>query len=165
MNACSIHRLASRCLGLMLFLALTLGVTAPAAAQSLELTVGPDFGTYAIGPVEVPLYASGGSGPGPYTWQVIGDLPPGLSLRTDNPSWFGAATAGIVGVATTPGTYALTLRVNSGTQTVDRACTMRITAFLIKDNSLPQSFVGDSYSYQFTALNAFLITPQGTLFR
>ena len=157
MNACSIHRLASRCTGLVLFFALALGVAAPAAAQSLELTVGPDFGKFSLGHLDIQLTATGGSGPGPYTWHVIaGELPPGLTIRPDGPSWFPAsATAGIIGVATTPGTYSFTLRVSDGAATADRACTLKIVALVVKDNWwLPEAFVGESYSYQLTALDS-----------
>ena len=80
-------------------------VTGTGVTAGLSIVSGPDFGTSSIGLVETPLVATGGSGP--YAWSVVdGSLPPGMALRTDNPSSFPAtASAGLVGVATMPGTY------------------------------------------------------------
>ena len=119
---------------------------------------GPNFGTASIGAIEIALRASGGTGV--YVWSIVaGALPPGISLRTDNPPSFPAgASAGLVGVATTPGTYDFTLRVTSGTVAADRACTLKVTGLTVKDgnhgNYLPEAFVGSAYAHTLTALNA-----------
>jgi hypothetical protein len=63
------------------------------------------------------------------------------------------ATAGLIGVAVTAGTYPFTLQVTSGSQTATQAATLKITALTLKDSSLPDAFVGTAYSYQVTALN------------
>src|SRR5208337_2863323 len=101
---------------------------------------------------------SGGNGS--YTWAYVsGNLPPGLSLRTDVPSFFPAgATTGLIGVATTPGNYSFTLSVTSGTSTVSQAFTLKITGLNLKDGyTLPDAFVGSAYlttGYQLTAINS-----------
>src|SRR5690242_16228059 len=75
-----------------------------AAAQPPVITFRPTLGTYPIGEVQYPLTASGGNGTFSWTLQS-GTLPPGVSVRTDIPSFFPAgASAGLIGVATTPGT-------------------------------------------------------------
>src|SRR6202022_2743022 len=76
-------------------------------------------------------------------------------LRTDFPSFFPSnASAGLIGVATTPGTYTFTLRVTSGGATVDQASTLKVTALTVKDPfQLPDAFVGTPFSYTFTVLN------------
>jgi hypothetical protein len=120
----------------------------------LAITTGPGLGTWTLGPVQVQLDATGGTGG--YTWAYVsGTLPPGLSLRTDVPSFFSPGTAaGLIGVATAPGNYSFTLSVTSGTSTVSQTFTMRITGLLLKDQSgMPDAFVGSPYTYQFTALN------------
>src|SRR5262249_10311489 len=77
--------------------------TSTAAAQGLTINVGPDLGTYSMGPQEIQLFASGGTGT--YTWSIAGGAPPpGLAIRSDKPTWFSpSASAGLSGVATTPG--------------------------------------------------------------
>ena len=110
--------------------------------------------TLTIGTVQFALGASGGTGT--YTWSLTsGSLPPGLALRTDTPSFFFSnQQAGLIGVATTTGTYNFTLTVASGNQSTPQAFTIKITALNIKDlNQLPDSFAGASYSYTLTALN------------
>src|SRR3954471_12293080 len=78
---------------------------AAASAQAPVITFGPDLGTYPVGEIQFALTASGGNGT--YSWSITGgSLPPGIALRTDVPSSFPAgASAGLIGVATTPGTY------------------------------------------------------------
>ena len=136
----------------------TAPITGTGTTGTLSIGSGPNFGTFSIGQVETPLSATGGDGT--YAWSVVaGSLPPGISLRTDNPSSFPpTASAGLVGVATTPGLYTFTLRVASGNETADRACTLKITGLTMKDgnqfNYLPDAFVGAAYSYTLTALGA-----------
>src|SRR5690348_1225455 len=95
---------------LTLLLPLLLSATFASAQSTLAITSGPNYGTVSIGEVQAPLTASGGSGTG-YAFSVLtGSLPPGISLRTDLPSFFPAtAAAGLIGLATTPGTYNFTL--------------------------------------------------------
>src|ERR1039458_8431548 len=87
----------------------------------------------------------------PYTWSVTaGALPAGLVIRTDPAPFLGSATAGIVGVASTPGTTAsFTLTVtDSQSHSASQASTMGITSLAITDNNpLPDGFVGVAYSY------------------
>ena len=56
-------------------------------------------------------------------------LPPGIALRSDLPfaEFAPTASAALVGVATTPGTYNFTLRVSSGGQNSDLVATMKVT--------------------------------------
>ena len=94
-------------------------------------------------------------GDGTFTWSVVaGALPPGLCVRTDKPNFFpGIASAGLIGVATTPGTYNFTLRITSQGQNTDVASTMKITAFRLKDADLPELALGQPFSYTLTALD------------
>jgi hypothetical protein len=143
-------------------IAVTNGTTTGSINFALSVIVnqaqGPNLGTYSIGAIQIPLSATGGNGA--YSWSVIaGALPPGISLRTDSPPSFPvSASAGLVGVGTTPGLYTFTLRVSSGGATADQVCTINVTRLTIKDgnhfNYLPDGFVGTPYSYQMTALNA-----------
>jgi len=125
---------------------------------------GPDFGTFSIGDLQLELVASGGDGT--YSWSVIsGSLPPGMLLRTDRAPFFSNnASAGLIGVATTPGTYAFTLSVTSGGQTVTRACAMKITLLHMQDiYQQADAFVGVFYSHKFTSLsNAGVVTYTAT---
>jgi len=135
-----------------LFAALVLA--RPAGAQP-TITYGPNYCCWRIGEVNQALLASGGNGS--YTWSVVGGSPPpGVSIRTDVPSYFPAgATAGLIGVATTAGTYNFTLRVTSNGQSTTQAATMHISALTIKDTyQLPDAFVNSAYPpYQYTVLN------------
>jgi large repetitive protein len=112
----------------------------PASAQAINL------GTYSIGEVWAQLF-----GTAPWSIAPGSSLPPGLSLRTDVPPWFNpTATAGIIGVATTPGSYSFTLLANGSPQSYQ----ITISPLVIKDNwTLPDGHVGVSYSYGLSALN------------
>jgi hypothetical protein len=124
----SILRKAAYCalIGVLIAAPPLAGRTRPAVVVSQ--THSPDFGTRSIGQLELPLSATGGTEP--YVWSVqSGSLPPGIALRTDMPASFPAsASAGLIGVATTPGTYNFTLCVTSGVETSDQASTIKITA-------------------------------------
>jgi hypothetical protein len=125
-----------------------------AFAASPVITVGPNLGTWSIGEVQMALTASGGSGG--YTWQVTGTLPTGVALRTDVPSWFPTgSTAGLIGVASAPGTYNFTVSVTSGGVTVNQACTMKITGLTVRDlySGTPDYFVNVPMTYTLTPLN------------
>ncbi len=121
--------------------------------------MGTNLGTWSIGEIQDQLFAGGGNGT--YTWGFVsGTMPPGLSLRTDRPSFFNStASAGLIGVATTPGTYAFTLSVTSAGQTpIQQTFTMKIVSFTVMDAfNMPDAFAGQAYSYQLTPLNV----PQG----
>lgn len=128
-------------------------LAAPAWAQPVVSPI-QHYGTYSIGEVQAQLFASGGDGT--FTWEVVsGSLPPGVSLRRDGPGWFDPASSGLIGVATTPGTYTFTLRVTSNGLSVDQAATLTITALTITDYwDLPSGFVGEPYAgHTFTAAN------------
>jgi hypothetical protein len=138
---------------------ISLGVVALAPAQVpnlsaplLTITVAPNQ-TWSIGEVQLPLTATGAAGG--YVWTISGTLPPGVALRTDVPSWFPAGTtAGLIGLATTPGTYGVTLSAASGGQTASETVTIRVTALTLKvDAPLPDAFAGVPYSYMLTPLN------------
>ncbi|PYR52929.1 MAG: hypothetical protein DMF89_01055, partial [Acidobacteria bacterium] len=108
---------------------------APAAAQA-------NLGTFSIGQVEIPLAA-------PDTWSFdFGTLPPGVTLRSDPPSWAPWANATLSGVATTPGNYFFNLRKTG----VSQSYMVRISPLAAKDPQLPDAFVGTPYSYQLAAL-------------
>jgi len=135
-----------------------MGVYPASGAPPLAINTAANFGTWSIGEIQSQLIASGGTGT--YTWsRTAGTLPPGLALRTDTPSWFSSnASAGLMGVATTPGSYSFTLQATSGAQTVSQAFTMKVTGLTVAENScyrLPDAFVGQSpaYSYNLSALN------------
>src|SRR5690349_11596842 len=128
-----------------------------ASAQGVFFLQGPNLGTYTIGYVDIYLSASGGDGVH-YSWEVIaGQLPPGVSLRSDPSSFRPSTTAAeLIGVATTAGTYNFRLRVTSGAVSATQDATIKVTRLALKDQfTLPDAFVGASYTpYRLTALNA-----------
>ena len=126
-----------------------------AETSTLSFSQGPDYGTYSIGQVEIPLTALGGSQP--YTWKIVsGSLPPGMALRKDPDTWFPAsASAGLVGIATTAGAYRFTVQVTSGSQSATQDDTLEVTSLCVQDlYNLPDAFLNTPYSYSLTALNA-----------
>ncbi len=146
----------SLCLRAALLLILTTCVAHAASAQPPVPVNGPspNFGTHSVGEVQISLAAT--SGDGTYTWTLVsGAMPPGLSLRTDGPGWFPPnASAGIIGIATTPGTYIFTVRVTSGGQSADQTCTVTITALDFADHwELPHAFENKAYSFNLSAVN------------
>ena len=80
---------------IVLTIAMTALMASSAWAQVLTPTNGPNpnYGTLSLGEVEIQLAATGGAGPGTYTWSVVPGigtgLPPGVSLRTDVAAWPG----------------------------------------------------------------------------
>ena len=128
---------------------------APGNPSSLSVTTSSDLGTFSIGEVQVGLNAAGGSGS--YSWALAsGSLPPGISLRGDLPGYLTpSAPEGLIGVATTPGTYSFELSVDSGSSTTTRSFTMTLTALALRDGpDLPDGFTGVSYygaGYQLSA--------------
>jgi hypothetical protein len=145
---------------------ITVSIYCPGCAPPTAQTQNANFGTFSIGQVETQLSATGGNGT--YAWSVIaGTLPPGLAVRTDKPSFFPlSASAGLIGVATTPGTYNFTLRVTSGASTSDQPSTLKVTTLLAKDSQLPDVFVGTPMTYTLTPLGnagSVTFTPTGSL--
>ena len=99
--------------------------------------------------------ASGGSGT--YAWSLVSvSLPPGLSLRTDVPGSFPAgASAGLIGVATTAGTYNFTLQVTSNGKSSTQPASMYVSALILKDPyQFPDAFANVPFpTYTLTPLN------------
>ena len=98
-----------------------------------------NFGTFSIGQLETVVDRDG--------WKrhlrVVGRrrvAAAGPAVRTDKPSCCFPvnASAGLIGVATTPGTYNFTLRVSSGGVDVDRASTLKVTALHQEGRQLPR---------------------------
>ena len=125
-----------------------------AAGTTPAPSIEGGMGTVPIGAVQSGLTPSGGNGT--YSWSVAyGSLPPGLAVRTDPAPWFSpSTTAGVIGVATTPGNYPFTLALTSGGKTAYRYFPATITALTVKDlYQLPDAFAGNPYTYTLTALN------------
>jgi hypothetical protein len=127
-----------------------------ANGQPLNINMNRDLGTYSIGRVQIGLNASGGSGN--YTWSLAsGALPSGLNIA---PIPGNASQTGLVGIATcaacTGGgkVYGFSLTVNDGNTSVTQPFEMRVTTLTLQDINLPDVFVGQPFSYKFTALNS-----------
>ena len=136
-------------------LGLVMATAGVALAAPVIHTSGPNFGAASVGPNEYQLTASGGDGVN-YTWTLVpgfGTLPPGMAIRTDTPWWFPpSARAGLIGVATTPGTYHFRLRASSGTEFADQDYTFTISSLMVKDQyQVFDAYVGEPYSYRLTA--------------
>ena len=129
------------------------GLPSTVVAQPV-ITSGPNYCCWSTGIIYQALTATGGNST--YTWSLVGGaLPPGISIRTDVPSYFPAGTsAGLIGVATTVGTYNFTLQVTSGGQSVTQSASMHISALILKDlGQFPDAFVNiASPPYQLTFL-------------
>jgi hypothetical protein len=79
-----------------------------------------------------------------------------MSIRTDLPASFpAAASAGLIGVATTPGAYSFTLKVTSGSQSATQTASMHISGLLLKDPyQFPDAFANVTFTpHQLTPLN------------
>ncbi len=129
------------------------------AGGSPTITTNSNLGTLHLGTQTVQLTANGGNGT--YAWSLTsGTLPPGLALRTDVPTYFPSnAQAGLIGVATTPGTYNFTLSVSSGGVANSQAFTMKVSALDLQDATPPDAFIGNQFSYTFTPIaNAGTVT-------
>lgn len=132
--------------------------SSPAGAQASTPTVvdpgdlAADVGQRAC----VGLEATGG---GPYTWSVVGDLPPGITLDTT-----GDSAGRLGGVPTTPGRYTVRVRVTNAAGTSPVA-TFRYEVFspdpsvpVIKAGKLAQAFTIDCFSQNWLT-NEFLSDP------
>ena len=113
---------------------LVIATAGVALAAPVIHTSGPNLGAASVGPNEYQLTAVGGDGVN-YSWTLVsGALPPGMAIRTDTPWWFPtSARAGLIGVATTPGTYHFRLRVTSGGDFAEQDYTFTISTLVVKD--------------------------------
>ncbi len=120
----------------------------------VRIETGPDLGTWSRTARENELRASGGTGD--YRWTLeSGSLPDGIVIRHDKPPYFSHdASAGLIGVPTTAGTYDFTLRATSGTQYATQAFHVKVTRLHIRDAYIPEAFVGVPYEYTLTAVEA-----------
>ena len=119
-----------------------------------------NLGTWSIGQVDG-QQLTGNGGNGTYTFSFEGGtLPPGLAVRTDVPSFFPAGSSGLIGVATTPGTYVFQLGVTSaGIKTV-QTFTMKIVNLVVKNlYSQLSMYVGQPFSFQLIALRDGVPVP------
>src|SRR5690349_21891659 len=90
---------------------LMLCVVTTAWAQTLTINNGANLGSWPVGPMQINLSATGGSGV--YTWSLTnGALPTGVHLRQQVLDWMPPGTThSLVGVATVPGPYSFRLTV------------------------------------------------------
>ena len=139
-----------------------LAACAPALLAQPTIGFGPNLGSSSIGPYNFPLTATGGTPP--YAWSITsGSLPAGLYIRNDVPNplpgwWPATASAGIVGVATTPQFNpgaSFTVKVtDAASQSSQLACTLSIIPLtVLEPYQLPDGFVNTAYSYTLTAGN------------
>ncbi len=131
----------------------SIAVYPPGAFPPVSINNPPNLGTWSIGKLQLELSAQGGDGN--YSWNVVGNgLPTGLTLRTDRASWFSPqASAGLIGLLTSPGTYTFTLKVTSASSSFTRTFTAKVVNLLINDPNwiLPEAFVEQPYPpYTFT---------------
>jgi hypothetical protein len=125
----------------------------------LTFATGPDLGTWHTGTDWIALGANGGNGI--YAWSLVsGTLPPGLALRSDVPSFFAPnQQAGVIGVATTAGSYQFTLSVTSATQTISQTFNIKVSRLNLQDATPPDGFVNVPFTYTFTPIaNAGAVT-------
>ncbi|NOT24909.1 MAG: hypothetical protein HOP16_02295, partial [Acidobacteria bacterium] len=135
----------------VLYSSRTFTLTIYSAGAGTPIDVSPvvlNLGVRSIGPQTANLNITGGNGI--YAWSLLsGTLPPGMKVRQTP---FGTQWA-VTGVATTPGTYAFTLRITSAGLSATQAATMRITPVDVGTTALPTAYVGVPYSHQLVANN------------
>jgi hypothetical protein len=141
---------------LVLLVSVAMLAVVPAALAQPVIANGCDFGTQSIGVLDgFGLTATGGAG-GPYTWTLAsGQLPPGVSIRTDLASWLQgtSASANLAGVAITAGVWNSRIRVTDASGSAEQDCTIRISSLVVKDYwNLADAFVGEPYSHTLSAL-------------
>ena len=125
----------------------TLTIYSAGAGTPIDVVPGAlNLGVRSIGSQQVNLNGSGGNGI--YSWSLLsGTLPPGMRVRRTP---FGDQWA-LQGVATTPGTYNFTLRINSAGLTANQAMTLKVTPLDVGTTGLPTAYVGVPYSHQLIA--------------
>ncbi len=93
------------------------------------LPTGPPLPAGTVGqPYNAILSASGATGPGTYTWSIVGDLLPASGLQP-------LSSGGVMsGIPTTPGSFTRTYRVQNGTGVaVTKSLTLNVNAALSMD--------------------------------
>ena len=110
------------------------------------LPTGPPLPAGTVGqPYNALLSASGATGPGTYTWSIVGDLLPASGLQP-------LSSGGIMsGIPTTPGSFTRTYRVQNGTGVaVTKSLTLNVNARLSIDTddiTLPLPLGHESQPY------------------
>ncbi|MGA2260956.1 MAG: Ig domain-containing protein, partial [Acidobacteriota bacterium] len=133
----------------------TVNVYPSGAYPPLNITSGPDLGKFSIGPLSLQLQATGGLPP--YVFSLAPGATPIPGFRVQSgpplPSSFPATTpAGLLGIATAPGTYTTTLRVTDSLgQTFDKTVSFRTSPLVSSIGNPPDTSVGESYSFQMLA--------------
>lgn len=123
----------------------------------LSVANGPNLGTWTTGTDWIGLGVNGGNGTYSYSL-VSGKLPPGLFLSKQVPNFFAPnQQAGLIGVATTPGTYNFSLKITSGGQPYGGASItvpyqVTISSLNLQDATPQDGFVGVGYNYAFTPI-------------
>jgi hypothetical protein len=80
-----------------------------------------------------------------------------ITQTTELPSFFpSSASAGLIGVATTPGSYSFTLNVTSNSLTTARVYNITVGNLTVRESQLPDAFVGTSYNFRMHVLK---VTP------
>lgn len=118
-------------------LALLCGASGLAAGQNLQIVVLPTHGAVAEQSYSLPLAAIGGVAP--YTWEIVGQLPPGLKLHRH--------AGKIFGTATTPGVYHFTVEVTDSSSPklrMERDITIHIITGLAVDWKEPPEVHGSA---------------------
>jgi len=122
---------------------------------------GPPLPAGTVGqPYNALLSASGATGPGTYTWSIVGNLPPAIGLQP-------LSSGGVLsGTPTTPGSFIRTYRVQSGNGVaVTKSLTLNINAALSLDTdntTLPLPPAYESQPYGPASVSASGGTPPYT---
>jgi hypothetical protein len=119
-------------------------------AQTINFTSSSQL-TLNLGASASPVSLSGGNGT--FTVSLLsGSLPPGISLRSSGfPAGWNATASPycLCGVATTPGRFNSTLRIVSGSTTLDQAYTIDVASAVDPNpTALPDALTNASYSHQ-----------------
>lgn len=119
----------------------------------LNLNIGPSLGTRTIGAVTFQLTTTGGTAPYHYALTPGFTDVPGMRVQDGQPlpTTF-TATGGYVGVLTTPGTFATSIRVTDSSipaQHFDRPITFDVLPIhQVAQTALPRLYVGVPMSFQ-----------------
>ena len=135
----------------------SISILAAGAVPPLDLAIGPNLGTFAIGQITVSLTATGGVGPFTYSLTPGAPVVPGMRVQSGQPLPLNStAHAVFIGVVTQPGTYTTSIRVtDSGGSMVDRAVNFVVLPLqILSQPTLPRAAVGTPYSFTFTPYGA-----------